>query len=577
MKRSSDHVTTANNSSFARTVSSSDSIRSVDDDVDSDSSTDDDNNSSSRFETTTATKDTDADPTHSTTSSNNQELTEWEALQDENARLRSQVADLTSALLVRDMEIASLHERCQLLLSSVDQQDAVIAKIYAATASDAPVPSSAIAIPASRATESLHAHVRRHPPIGSLTPTAAARVPMHVRQSKAFESIRRFPGTSSSATEPARELLEAHLDSIGYEQQSADDALASLSDGAVLAQRAPSASDDVESVGMLDRLLFPSPRKTESLFGSSDATQTSSITSSKSVRSSVASPDAHVRRAHLHQSPPLFGRSVSDGGDFAKSAGFLRKANRKLSGRLTVSDFGLLSDDTALFSADDPAQLSSSSLSSSSSSSTTSSAQPEDANETDSSAPGDCRRTDRRTASQRNLFAEIDDVATRKADALRKRSTRATTTDESEKDENASTLSYAEFLERISLPASRDILNSIRTFIGSVLGPRGDGKPPRASDYVDYDFYGHHEFARRYEQFFDAIDATLARHPAWRHASEATLLQARDGVEKYVMDKLSDIAFNQLAPCQAWKQDDEKLFQRMKLLSVRRLAASLGL
>jgi hypothetical protein len=37
-------------------------------------------------------------------------------------------------------------------------------------------------------------------------------------------------------------------------------------------------------------------------------------------------------------------------------------------------------------------------------------------------------------------------------------------------------LTYAEFLDRLSLPASRDIVDAIRRFIGSVLGPRGDGQ-----------------------------------------------------------------------------------------------------
>ena len=65
------------------------------------------------------------------------------------------------------------------------------------------------------------------------------------------------------------------------------------------------------------------------------------------------------------------------------------------------------------------------------------------------------------------------------------------------------------------------------------MGPRGDGTPPRTSDRVDYAFYGQHEFRRRCEAFFQSMDEALANHAAWRHASEATLARARDGIEKY--------------------------------------------
>ncbi|POM68156.1 Hypothetical protein PHPALM_15719 [Phytophthora palmivora] len=130
-------------------------------------------------------------------------------------------------------------------------------------------------------------------------------------------------------------------------------------------------------------------------------------------------------------------------------------------------------------------------------------------------------------------------------------------------------LTYGEFLQRISLPASRDILDKIRMFVGSILGPRGDGQPPRSSDYVEYDFYGKHEFRRRCNRFFRSMEDVLLDHPAWRHVSEAKLTKARDGIEKYVMDKVSDIAFNQLKECQKWMEEDEALLRRMQLLSVR--------
>eukprot|EP00644_Phytophthora_capsici_P001676 jgi/Phyca11/564162/estExt2_Genewise1.C_PHYCAscaffold_140101 len=128
-------------------------------------------------------------------------------------------------------------------------------------------------------------------------------------------------------------------------------------------------------------------------------------------------------------------------------------------------------------------------------------------------------------------------------------------------------MTYGEFLQRISLPASRDILDKIRMFVGSILGPRGDGQPPRSTDYVEYDFYGKHEFRRRCNRFFENMEDVLLNHPAWRHVSEAKQAKARDGIEKYVMDKVSDIAFNQLKECQLWMKEDEALLRRMQLLS----------
>ena len=69
--------------------------------------------------------------------------------------------------------------------------------------------------------------------------------------------------------------------------------------------------------------------------------------------------------------------------------------------------------------------------------------------------------------------------------------------------------------------------------------------------------------------FFQSMEELLGNHALWRHASETTLAKARDGVEKYVMDKLHDMAMNQLDECVAWKEEDDRLLRRMKTLSVR--------
>ncbi|TYZ63988.1 hypothetical protein PybrP1_005658 [[Pythium] brassicae (nom. inval.)] len=571
--------TVSDSSSRALTVSSScASLLSNDDD--DDDTNDNNNDSHSRyFHPNTSADDGDDDNDNDAAAErvplladDNQRVA---ALQDETEQLRRQVADLTSALVVRDMEIAALQERCQFLLTSVAQQDEVIAKIYAATAA------ASDSAPTAAASDSAPTATRSSAPVPIPTGRSAsadAQKPRRARgaagvsalfSSKRASAAKRPPTQpgSTSTTEPAHEMLEAQLDSIGYEPQRVADALESLADGAPLLTRTSSVESAGERsrVGQLDQLLFPSPPKSApSLFGS--AGPSGSLLQRTPPRSTATSPDSALgvgKKSYRHS--PFLERasSLTSDEDFAKSAGFLRKANRKLSGRLSVSDFGLLGDDTALFGrASEQSELSEPSATSD---------QPEndDDNATNNVSQDAGKRVQRRTGSQRNLFAEVD-VAARE-DARRRKEKQqqqqqagsGATPRENEEDE----LTYAEFLERISLPASRDVLNRIRVFVGSILGPRGDGKPPRAADYVDYDFYGHHEFLRRYEQFFRQMDATLAAHPAWRHASEATLAKARDGVEKYVMDKLSDIAFNQLPVCQQWKADDDHLSRRMKLLS----------
>ncbi|OQR86504.1 hypothetical protein ACHHYP_10502 [Achlya hypogyna] len=128
-------------------------------------------------------------------------------------------------------------------------------------------------------------------------------------------------------------------------------------------------------------------------------------------------------------------------------------------------------------------------------------------------------------------------------------------------------LTYAGFLERLSLPGSRDLVDHIRRFLGSVLGPRGDGQPPTSSHFVDYPFLGTEDFEARCEGFFRGMDEQLQQHPAWRHAPESTLVAARDGIEKYVMDKLGHIPLLELPTSAEWQAEDAKLLRRMQTLS----------
>lgn len=452
---------------------------------------------------------------------------EWANMQLSNDELRREVADLKSALVVRDMEIASLRERCALLMNSVEQQDEVIAKIYA----EATEP---IGIPVVNAPSKL-TNETRSKKLSTVAPKAAP-IPL---KAKPYNSLKMYPG-DLVRLDLARDVAgEPPFSFMGFEASRDDPKNDSLF-GRKPKTRAPETQEVAILNAAVERLTFKSSKsmnsplktKSRSLFGSPLETQ-----------SAPGSSRGFERRD-----------SVASEEDFAKSAGFLRRPNRKLSGRLSVIDFGLLGESDDDLNGDDYENEGNNQHENDAIKGT---------NDGLSGGLSSSRRL--HGGSQRNLFAEIDAVNEKAASRKRTESSSAVDTSENEETE----LTYAEFLERVSLPASRDILGSIRTFVGSILGPRGDGTPPRISDHVDYEFYGHHEFRRRCEQFFERMDETLLHHPAWCHASESTLLKARDGIEKYVMDKLADIAFNQLTECQQWKQEDERLLRRMNELSVR--------
>lgn len=431
---------------------------------------------------------------------------ELEALRRQNAELRARADDLASALLARDLEIAGLRERCAFLRRAVEQQDAAIAQIYATAAGAQPL----------------------------VVPVASELAPAGGK-AKQKSSIAATLASAVAILEPAREMLESHLDSVGFQCGRVVEALESLSEG--VPGNPKSAPDDAVSA-TLDKLLDnPRPTVKTGLFTNDAEYQPvppSSTSSSPLSSSSTASGERSNRALGRQDSTP-------SEEDFAKSAGFLRRPNRKTSVRLTVSDFGLLGDEGPNNQLEDL----------------------ENSRQSSDQGSGESGDGDS-SLKKEQLFASVDALVSK-----RKSKNQKSNNAWGSEDDQDDALSYGEFLERISLPASRDILDKIRKFVRSILGPRGDGRPPRTSDYVDYQFYGRHEFRRRCERFFQNTDVTLQHHPAWRNVSEAKQLKARDGIEKYVMDKVYDVAFNQLAECQRWKKEDEKLLQRMQLLSVR--------
>ncbi|ETL50097.1 hypothetical protein, variant 2 [Phytophthora nicotianae] len=354
-----------------------------------------------------------------------------------------------------------------------------------------------------------------------------------------LSSMKSYPGAVGMADPLADTLFGSKDDSVENKEDSSkfsEDVVKIDLDELPYAPRAPKNSNNHSA--------------TASVYSSSSTTTASSSSSLfGDIGEPVSKPPRSWSSPIVKRRPSLERQDSSPTEEvFARSAGFLRKSNRTMSGRLSVSDLGLLNDDDDV-----------------------------ESNQTQEAAPlgtheqlkgeensldyGDSRSSglSTRSRSQRHLFEGVDEAL--KAKMKQKKS------GENPADGDEDTLTYGEFLQRISLPASRDILDKIRMFVGSILGPRGDGRPPRSTDYVEYDFYGKHEFRRRCIRFFESMEDILLNHPAWRHVSEAKLAKARDGIEKYVMDKVSDIAFNKLKECQQWMNEDEALLRRMQLLS----------
>ncbi|KAG1691656.1 hypothetical protein DVH05_026819 [Phytophthora capsici] len=483
-----------------------------------------------------------------------EETNDVEQLRHANELLRAEVADLTSAILARDLELVRLRDRCQFLTTAVEQQDDVIAKIYAATAAANDNQGSlgaTLPVPIAGSTLSGGG-------FGPPTDKFSSSSTHNQKNYLAFNSMKNYPG-AVGMPDPAHQLLEAQLDSIGFQEDNVEKAVESLRDD--LPTEEDVVKDDLGQLPYTPRAVSRNNLSaTASVYSSSSTATTSSSSSSifGDVNEPVSKPPrswTSPRNISIVKRRPSLERQDSSPTEevFVRSAGFLRKSNRTMSGRLSVSDLGLLHND-------DDEDIESNQASEGAFSGGREHLEKNN-NEEEYQGFADCggSMAATRIRSQRNLFADIDEAKVKKKRAG---------TDPADGDSaDDDSMTYGEFLQRISLPASRDILDKIRMFVGSILGPRGDGQPPRSTDYVEYDFYGKHEFRRRCNRFFENMEDVLLNHPAWRHVSEAKQAKARDGIEKYVMDKVSDIAFNQLKECQLWMKEDEALLRRMQLLS----------
>lgn len=126
-------------------------------------------------------------------------------------------------------------------------------------------------------------------------------------------------------------------------------------------------------------------------------------------------------------------------------------------------------------------------------------------------------------------------------------------------------ISYQEFLDRIALSECFDIVELIRRFLSSILGPQGDATPPLKSSKVkiDYIFYGTTSIVDRCRDFFDSTQDLFMKHPKWKHENEDRIMSARDCLERYVMNRIAEVAFKNVEKF----EDDNIIAKRMQLLS----------
>lgn len=130
-------------------------------------------------------------------------------------------------------------------------------------------------------------------------------------------------------------------------------------------------------------------------------------------------------------------------------------------------------------------------------------------------------------------------------------------------DRSQNEMDYQEFVHKLMRPECEVLVGVIRRFLSSVLGPNGDGSKPPANAKLDYTFVGTQNLSKRCRDFFDAMKEHFMAHPSWRSEPEERLSSAEDCLERYVMNRISDLAF---ADCCAPAEDDF-LIRRMQLLS----------
>jgi len=124
-------------------------------------------------------------------------------------------------------------------------------------------------------------------------------------------------------------------------------------------------------------------------------------------------------------------------------------------------------------------------------------------------------------------------------------------------------LSYNDFIGRLMRPESADLVHHMKLFISSILGPNGDATPPPKQQVLEYRFYGTYMLQQRCADFFEEMERMMSKHVSWQDIGDAGVISARNNFEKFVMAKVSDLAFTTSLN----EEQDLELTRRMTVLS----------
>eukprot|EP00633_Aureoumbra_lagunensis_P008776 CAMPEP_0197313288 /NCGR_PEP_ID=MMETSP0891-20130614/26290_1 /TAXON_ID=44058 ORGANISM="Aureoumbra lagunensis, Strain CCMP1510" /NCGR_SAMPLE_ID=MMETSP0891 /ASSEMBLY_ACC=CAM_ASM_000534 /LENGTH=543 /DNA_ID=CAMNT_0042801011 /DNA_START=120 /DNA_END=1751 /DNA_ORIENTATION=- len=123
-----------------------------------------------------------------------------------------------------------------------------------------------------------------------------------------------------------------------------------------------------------------------------------------------------------------------------------------------------------------------------------------------------------------------------------------------QKEDEGEPITYKEFLARLMLPQSAELVSHVRAFVVRILEEareREDALRARKPGAAKARKLALEALPSRCVKFFNAAQAHMEEHPSWRHLGYLGLASARAALEKYVLSKMGNWAFE---AC----RDDEK-------------------
>ena len=134
-------------------------------------------------------------------------------------------------------------------------------------------------------------------------------------------------------------------------------------------------------------------------------------------------------------------------------------------------------------------------------------------------------------------------------------------------------MSYAAFMERFSLKASKDLNEVTERFLWSIQGPGGNGEAPSIFQDMPpgFVFHGTKNMDERCAGFFDAMDTHFRAHPGWKHEPDEKFVSIRDSLERYCMLRIGDLAYAVAATGNV--EEDDYVWKKTKCLQFITLEA----